>query len=53
MARHLLQCEKCKKYTMKEQCACGGKALNPKPPKYSVDDRMGAYRRKAKEQQKK
>ncbi len=34
---------------MKEACTCGGKAVNPKPPKYSPEDKFGSYRRKAKE----
>ena len=33
---------------MKEVCSCGNKTLNPKPLKYSPDDRLGIYRRKAK-----
>ena len=33
---------------MKNVCLCGGKALTPKPAKFSVEDKYGAYRRKAK-----
>ena len=33
---------------MKEKCSCGGKAINVKPPKFSIDDAYGSYRRKAK-----
>ncbi len=33
---------------MKEICDCGNKALLSKPIKYSQDDRLGPYRRKAK-----
>ena len=33
---------------MKDVCACGGKALTPRPAKFSIDDKYGAYRRKAK-----
>ena len=33
---------------MKEGCACGGKASTPKPAKFSVEDKYGSYRRKAK-----
>jgi H/ACA ribonucleoprotein complex subunit 3 len=51
MAEHILKCSKCGKYTMQESCSCGGKAVNPKPAKYSPEDKMGEYRRKAKEQQ--
>lgn len=34
---------------MKEICPkCGSKAVNPKPPKFSLEDKFGRYRRKAK-----
>lgn len=33
---------------MKEICECGTKTINPKPVKFSVDDRFGIYKRKAK-----
>ena len=46
--RHILKCNNCNKYTMKEVCSCGNTALLPKPLKYSPDDRLGVYRRKAK-----
>ncbi len=48
MARHILQCEKCKNYTMEESCSCGGKAISTRPPKYSPDDRYASYVREAK-----
>jgi len=50
--KHILKCEKCGKYTMKELCSCGGKAITTKPAKFSVDDRYAKYRREAKEQNK-
>ncbi len=34
---------------MKDVCACRGKALTPKPAKFSIEDKYGSYRRKAKE----
>ncbi|MBW2976570.1 RNA-protein complex protein Nop10 [Candidatus Woesearchaeota archaeon] len=46
--RSILKCGDCGKYTMKTACACGGKALTPKPAKFSIEDKYGAYRRKAK-----
>ena len=46
--RHIYKCANCSKYTMKEACDCGNKALPAKPVKYSVEDRLAAYRRKAK-----
>jgi rRNA maturation protein Nop10 len=33
---------------MKEICGCGSNTLLSKPLKYSPDDRLGIYRRKAK-----
>jgi len=48
MTRHIFRCNACNKYTMKETCACGNKALFSRLLKYSPDDRLGAYRRKAK-----
>ena len=33
---------------MKVICACGGKALTPKPAKFSIEDKYGSYRRQAK-----
>lgn len=33
---------------MKKDCACGGEALSPKPAKFSIEDKYGHYRRKAK-----
>ncbi len=48
MSHHLFKCGQCHNYTMKEQC-CGGATLIPRPPKYSPEDKYGAYRRTAKE----
>lgn len=46
--RHIFKCIKCNKYTMKETCSCGSTAMNPKPLKYSPDDKFAEYKRKAK-----
>lgn len=46
--KHILKCEKCGSYTMKEQCGCGEKAVSPKPAKYSPEDKYASYRRQAK-----
>jgi len=35
-------------YGLEETCSCGGKRINPKPPKYSPEDKYGDYRRAAK-----
>jgi len=32
----------------KEICVCGSKSLTPKPAKFSIEDKYGSYRRKAK-----
>ena len=49
--KHIQKCKGCKKYTLKDKCPkCGEKTVNPKPAKYSPDDRMGKYRRLAKKE---
>jgi H/ACA ribonucleoprotein complex subunit 3 len=45
--KHILRCNACGKYTLKEIC-CNKKTANPKPMKYSPQDPYGEYRRKAK-----
>ena len=47
--KHILKCKKCGKYTLSEKCECGGMAVNPRPAKFSPEDKFGEYRRKAKE----
>ncbi|MFH1440338.1 MAG: RNA-protein complex protein Nop10 [Candidatus Woesearchaeota archaeon] len=49
--KHILKCNKCSKYTMKEKCECGGKAVEAKPPKYSPEDKYGKYRREVKQEE--
>jgi len=46
--KNILKCGNCGKYTMKEICGCSGKCLTPKPAKFSIEDKYGSYRRKAK-----
>ena len=47
--KQMLKCPKCETYTMQGRCPVDSeKTINPKPAKYSPDDRMGNYRRKAK-----
>ena len=48
--KHILKCQECSTYTLKEKCKCGGKAVTVKPPKYSPEDKYAGYRRKAKKQ---
>lgn len=50
--KHILKCLKCGKYTLKEKCSCGGKAVSAKPAKYSPEDKFGKYRRLAKKEMK-
>ncbi|MDP3918478.1 MAG: RNA-protein complex protein Nop10 [Nanoarchaeota archaeon] len=53
MSKHILYCSNCNKYTLKEACpSCDNKLLNPKPAKYSPEDKYGKYRRVAKKEQK-
>jgi H/ACA ribonucleoprotein complex subunit 3 len=47
--KHILKCTKCGNYTMKEVCKCRGKAINPKPAKFNLEDKYGNYRRKLKQ----
>ncbi|ENN96652.1 RNA-binding protein Nop10p [Methanocaldococcus villosus KIN24-T80] len=40
------KCPKCGKYTLKDICIyCGEKTFVPKPPKFSLEDKWGKYRR--------
>ena len=49
--KHILRCEKCSSYTLKETCPkCGAKAFSPKPAKFNPEDPYADYRRKAKKQ---
>jgi H/ACA ribonucleoprotein complex subunit 3 len=47
--KHILKCQKCGSYGLKEVCGCGSIRIEPRPPKYSPMDKYGEYRRKAKE----
>jgi H/ACA ribonucleoprotein complex subunit 3 len=49
MGKRLLKCAACGKYTLNQECSCGGTAAKVEPPKYSPVDAYGEYRRKAKE----
>ncbi len=52
MAKHILYCTKCKKYTLKDVCdKCKGKTTQPKPPRYSPEDKYGNFRRQTKEEE--
>ena len=41
------KCLKCHRYTFKEFCSvCGSRTISPHPPRFSLDDKYGKYRRK-------
>jgi H/ACA ribonucleoprotein complex subunit 3 len=43
------KCLACGVYTLKDACpSCGRPTGSPMPPRYSPEDRYGAYRRKLK-----
>ena len=50
MPKIILKCVNCGKYTLKDKCECGGKALDPRPAKFSIEDKYGYYRRLAKKE---
>jgi H/ACA ribonucleoprotein complex subunit 3 len=50
MNKHILFCNSCKKYTIKETCSCGSLTKSVKPAKFSLEDKWGKYRREAKKE---
>jgi len=47
--QHIMKCPKCGKYTIWDKCSeCNVSTINPKPAKFSADDKYAEYRRKAK-----
>ena len=52
MARHILRCNKCKKFTLKSCCSeCSLETVRVIPPKFSPLDSYGKYRREVKREQ--
>ena len=48
MRSRLRICSECGRYTLSPKCGlCGRATFCPVPPRYSPEDRMGEYRRKA------
>jgi H/ACA ribonucleoprotein complex subunit 3 len=43
----LKKCSRCGEYTLKDECACGGGAASPEPPRFSWPDRHWKERLKA------
>ncbi|MBT5342810.1 ribosome biogenesis protein [Candidatus Woesearchaeota archaeon] len=50
MAKHIHKCISCNNYTLNEECKCGGKAIFPRPPKFSLDDKYAGLRRKVRKE---
>jgi len=48
MSKVILKCVKCNMYTLKDKCTCSGEALDPRPAKFSIEDKWGKWRRIAK-----
>jgi H/ACA ribonucleoprotein complex subunit 3 len=48
MTKYLQKCQECKRYGLaneESKCRfCGGQLINPKPPKFSLNDKYGKYR---------
>jgi H/ACA ribonucleoprotein complex subunit 3 len=47
---HLLKCSECGEYTLEQKTCphCGHPVYDPRPAKYSPQDKYGEYRRRAK-----
>ncbi|WP_295722109.1 RNA-protein complex protein Nop10 [uncultured Methanobrevibacter sp.] len=53
MKMKMHKCKKCNIYTIQDKCPkCGGNLNVIYPPKYSIEDKYGKYRRKLKEESK-
>ncbi len=50
MALNIRKCLSCEKYTLKEECDCGGKTILPRPPKFSLEDKYADLKRKVKKE---
>ncbi|MCD4766742.1 MAG: RNA-protein complex protein Nop10 [Methanosarcinales archaeon] len=51
MGQHIKYCTECANYTLKDKCpSCSGTTINPKPGRFSLEDRYGRYRRLMKSQ---
>ncbi|ACX73055.1 RNA-binding protein Nop10p [Methanocaldococcus vulcanius M7] len=48
------KCPRCESYSLRDTCPkCREKTIIPKPPKFSLEDRWGKYRRMLKRELKK
>ncbi|RUM33124.1 MAG: RNA-protein complex protein Nop10 [Archaeoglobus sp.] len=47
MKVRIKKCKKCGRYTLRDVCPeCGEKTIMPIPPKFSLEDPYGKYRRR-------
>ncbi len=47
---HLFKCIACGRYTLHDKTcpSCGGRVKGPQPARFSIEDKYGDYRRRAK-----
>ncbi|MDY6864365.1 MAG: RNA-protein complex protein Nop10 [Halobacteriota archaeon] len=51
MRSRLKRCDICNLYTLKDVCPkCCGYLSNPSPPRFSIEDKYGEYRRRMKKE---
>jgi len=49
--KKIMKCPDCNTYTLKDSCPnCKIKTINPRPAKFSPEDKYGKYRRLAKKE---
>lgn len=49
MTERIKKCENCGRYGLGKKCEkCGERLINPEPPKFSIEDKYGKYRREEK-----
>lgn len=48
--KHIMKCSKCGSYTLKSRC-CNEKTAEPRPLKFSPDDKYADYRRRFKKEE--
>lgn len=48
--QHILKCNRCSKYLMRNKCFCGGEGVPVIPAKFDLSDSYGNYRRQAKKE---
>ncbi|MCD4844046.1 MAG: RNA-protein complex protein Nop10 [Methanosarcinales archaeon] len=54
MGLHISKCATCSIYTLNDHCpGCGNRTINPRPARFSLEDRYGKYRRLMKVQSQK